>query len=364
MNKAFKPLNKIYYLCPDMKEASGGINVIYDHVIELNKNGHNAYIVHLQKEFGKINKKFGKDIKYLNFYYLDNMFKFEEGRPVEKIHNFASDDVIVIPEGFMNFFQLFKQFEVTSKKVLFAQGWSYIIPSMLNSFKQVVPFNALEIDKIMTVSDKVTQFIEDLNTTNPFDRKNIFKIPNYVETTLFNTDFGIEEIEEVIETEDGDLDIKTVSKPKEKKNRIAFMPRKGVDIKYYQAISLAQAMGKLNGWEVAVIANKTPEEVADILKESKIFLNMTDGEGFGLPALEALMCGCQVVGNAGLGSEEYLLNSDAYIPIEGDLSNPYYWVNAIEKAMNNEFDYNKGFENEYTKSNFSKELLSFYNKNI
>jgi len=227
-----------------------------------------------------------------------------------------------------------------------------------------VPFNALEIDKIMTVSDKVTQFIEDLNTTNPFDRKNIFKIPNYVETTLFNTDFGIEEIEEVIETEDGDLDIKTVSKPKEKKNRIAFMPRKGVDIKYYQAISLAQAMGKLNGWEVAVIANKTPEEVADILKESKIFLNMTDGEGFGLPALEALMCGCQVVGNAGLGSEEYLLNSDAYIPIEGDLSNPYYWVNAIEKAMNNEFDYNKGFENEYTKSNFSKELLSFYNKNI
>jgi hypothetical protein len=363
MNKPFKPLNKIFYLCPDMKEASGGINVIYEHVIELNKNGHNAYVVHLQQSFGKIDKKFGKDIKYLKFYYLDKMFKLEEGVPKEKIYNFMPDDIIVIPEGFMNFFQLFKQFEVKSKKVLFAQGWSYIIPSMMTAFKQVVPFAALEIDKVMTVSDKVTQFIKDLNTNQPLDEKTIVKVPNYIDPKLFNTDFGTEEIEEVIETEDGDLDIKTTSKPKEKKNKIAFMPRKGADLKYFQAISLAQAMGKLNGWEVSVIAQKTPEEVAELMKESKIFLNYTDGEGFGLPPLEALMCGCQVVGNAGLGSEEYLLDTDAYIPIEGDLNNPYNWLDALEKAIKNEdFDYNKGFENDYTKSNFSKELLGFYNK--
>jgi len=34
MSKSLKSMNKIFYLCPDMKEPSGGINVIYDHVIE------------------------------------------------------------------------------------------------------------------------------------------------------------------------------------------------------------------------------------------------------------------------------------------------------------------------------------------
>jgi len=330
----------------------------------LNKKGFKAYVVHLQKEFGKINKKFGKDLKYLNFYYLDKMFKIEDGQPKEKLYNFSKNDIIVIPEGFINFFQLFKQFDVQSKKILFAQGWSYIIPSMLNSFRQVVPFKALGIDKVLTVGDKVTQFIKDMNIQNSYNDEDIIKIPNYVDDKMFNTDFGMEKVEEVIETEDGDLDIKEVEKLKEKKNKIAFMPRKGVDIKYYQAISLAQSMGKMQGWEISVIAGKSPEEVAELLKEAKIFLNYTDGEGFGLPALEALMCGCQVVGNAGLGSEEYLNDSDAYTPIDGDLSNPYNWVSAVEKAINKDFDYNKGFKNNYTKTNFVENLVSFYNKNV
>jgi len=41
--------------------------------------------------------------------------------------------------------------------------------------------------------------------------------------------------------------------------------------------------------------------VADILRSSRVFLSFSQREGFGLPPLEALACGCAVVGYHGFG---------------------------------------------------------------
>jgi len=96
-------------------------------------------------------------------------------------------------------------------------------------------------------------------------------------------------------------------------------------------------MGVTMGWEFVPIIGKSPEEVAEILKSSKIFVNFTEGEGFGLPALESILCGNLYVGNAGLGGEDFLdddqVSGVAFHNYIGDNNNPYNWVDALKVAI-------------------------------
>ena len=43
------------------------------------------------------------------------------------------------------------------------------------------------------------------------------------------------------------------------------------------------------------IENKSRNEVAKILQESQLFVNLVYQEGFGLPSAEAMACGCPVI---------------------------------------------------------------------
>jgi glycosyltransferase involved in cell wall biosynthesis len=47
--------------------------------------------------------------------------------------------------------------------------------------------------------------------------------------------------------------------------------------------------------------------VAELLQRSKIFMSFSHFEGFGLPPLEAALCGNQVIGYTGQGGKEYWL---------------------------------------------------------
>jgi glycosyltransferase involved in cell wall biosynthesis len=43
------------------------------------------------------------------------------------------------------------------------------------------------------------------------------------------------------------------------------------------------------------------------LKESLLFLSFVNGEGLGLLAVEAMSCGCVVVGYDGMGGKEFFV---------------------------------------------------------
>ena len=250
--------------------------------------------------------------------------------------NFTENDVIVIPEGFPHIAVEFKQkYKIPSKIVMFAQGWLYLVPTLQGVFKGQIPnLKQLGIEKIISVSQSVNSYVKDMFG---YDENERFVVPNFVDTSIFNLDLGEEEVEEIIETEDGELNIAVTKKPREKKNQIAFMPRKGMEKWYGIFFSLAQNMGVTMGWEFVPIIGKSPEEVAEILKSSKIFVNFTEGEGFGLPALESILCGNLYVGNAGLGGEDFLdddqVSGVAFHNYIGDNNNPYNWVDALKVAI-------------------------------
>jgi glycosyltransferase involved in cell wall biosynthesis len=83
--------------------------------------------------------------------------------------------------------------------------------------------------------------------------------------------------------------------------RLATMPRK----RAAEAGQIMRLLGRrLDGWEVVEIDGRPETEVAEILRESPIFLALGRQEGFGLPAAEAMASGCYVVGFPGFGGRE------------------------------------------------------------
>ena len=76
-----------------------------------------------------------------------------------------------------------------------------------------------------------------------------------------------------------------------KKRQIALMPRKK-DADMKQVLGLLRYRGKLDGFTAVEIHDKSEAETAEILRDSMIFLSFSELEGWGLPPMEAMACGC------------------------------------------------------------------------
>jgi Glycosyl transferases group 1 len=100
--------------------------------------------------------------------------------------------------------------------------------------------------------------------------------------------------------------------------RIAFMPRRRAD-EAQAVLRLLELRGMLESWEVVPIEGRTEAEVADLLRRSRIFLSLSQLEGLGLPPLEALACGCLVVGFDGFAGREFFRPPFALSVEDGDV---------------------------------------------
>ena len=84
-------------------------------------------------------------------------------------------------------------------------------------------------------------------------------------------------------------------------------------------------------------------EVARLLQKSKIFLSFSELEGFGLPPLEAALCGNSVVGYTGESGKEYWTQPIFDEVYSGDLRT------YANKIINKVKDFNKdeNFSNKF-----------------
>ena len=114
-----------------------------------------------------------------------------------------------------------------------------------------------------------------------------------------------------------------------KRRRIAYMPRRRAT-EAAEVLGLLKLRGILSGWEVIAIDRQTETEVADLLRTSQIFLSFSEREGLGLPPLEALACGCLVVGYHGFGGREFFQEPFAIAVEDGDA---VAFVKAVEDIV-------------------------------
>lgn len=256
---------RILFICYDALRPSGGVKVIYAHVSHLVKNGYPAFVVH--QHLGFKPPWLSQEVRAL---YMEKTFQMHP------------NDIVVIPEDHRAALQAFQNIPV--RKFVFCQNHFYI-------FKGLEGHTSWEdygISGIFCCSEIIGDFISSL-----FKYDEVPVIHNAVDPDIFM--------------------------PREKRLQIAYMPRK----RPFEVEFMKNVFQRFNGQSGQVpwipMDGLTEGEVARVLGESSIFLSTSLYEGFGLPPLEAMACGCVVVGFHGWGGQEYATPENGYWCLEGNV---------------------------------------------
>ena len=258
-------MKSIIYICPTGKnKPTGGIKIIYRHVEILSK---------------LLSKKVDSKI----FHFEDFNFKcdwFPHNVNFKKNSTFDSTkEFVIIPEWMAVYHAKILQ-KANVKYGIFVQNGFYLHTKPKNNFSDEEINEAYEKAKIIiSYSDEITECIK---LTFPKSADKIFRIDISVDSKKFQY------TEEIV---------------KNKENLITYMPRKNRNHASKLLFILKQHLPK--NWEIKILDNLTESEVIKFFKKSKIFLSFAELEGFGLPPVEAALCGNSVIGYTGESGKEY-----------------------------------------------------------
>jgi hypothetical protein len=312
---------KIYILSPDSDIPCGGIKQLYRHADVLNNNGFEAFIIHAKENF--------------------RCTWFENNTRISYLTNAVvrKSDYLVVPEIYGELLSEHKEVGGTVKEleelinfsentVIFNQGCYLTFKGYSMAENNINPFMIKNsVIAVMVVSEDSKQYMH-----YAFPRIKVFRVHNSINSKLFFYQH-------------------------EKKKQICFMTRRLQD-DIIQVINILKYRDALGGFKLIPIENRTEREVAEIMKESLIFLSFSYQEGCPLPPMEAMACGCLVIGYDGRGGREYFGKEFSYAIEGGDIINFARTVEEIiirRNKNNDTFDRERQEASEYIKKNYSME---------
>ncbi len=247
------------------------------------------FIPPLPRESGGVNvlKQLGGHLYEAGF---EVVFVVREG-PADEINGVPAvlwDDmkldqntIWLVPEGWPN--ALAPGFQAGSRCFVYVQNWAF----MLSALPHDTNWNQLPV-QFLAVSDPVAWYIE-LVTGKDADI-----LRPGIDLELFHPSSDI---------------VQNPGKAVKGTVRVAWMPRKnkGMARQIRQTVEGMMAVRGINtkiSW--IEIEDRTPKEVAEILRSSHLYLATGFPEGLALPPLEAMASGCLVAGFGGLGGFDYM----------------------------------------------------------
>lgn len=324
----------IYFLCLVESQPIGGLRKIYDHVEMLNQMGHQAYVLHNKKGF-----RYDWFVSTAPIAYIESLFEpllifNDKGEVIEELPPISKEDILVVPETFA--YQIlpnadkFHFYSVIFNQNAYLTFITRPLPSSPFGSEDTAlstPYHSPYLLDTLVVSDENMDFL-----TYAFPGLSISRIH-------LGLDFAIFPFQEA------------------KKKQIAFMPRKSKEDSV-QVVNVIKSRNVLKDWTFVPIINKREEEVGQILKECAIFMSFSYQEGFGLPPIEALACGCLLVGYHGNAGIEYFDPSFSNCIPKGNIIE---YVEIVEKlALQYESHRKENLERmrrglEFVKKQYSKE---------
>jgi len=249
----------ILYVSHDVPAPSGGVRMLYRHVEALVAAGLDAAIVQPAQQFQPW---------------------FTSLAPVlgvERLQRLAPDDILVVPED--HHALLAELAGIPIRRYIFAQSFLLMAGPHLS-----VP---LDLTGCLAISPIVADYARMIYGVEPA------VVPNGIDTALFV--------------------------PRPKQLIIAYMPRRqAIDAEiirrgfHYHHPDLADIP-----W--LAIDGQSESATAELLGRAAIFLSLSPGyEGFGLPPLEAMACGCLVTGFHGIGGQAYATVENGAWVADGD----------------------------------------------
>ncbi|MAP27331.1 MAG: hypothetical protein CL578_00240 [Alteromonadaceae bacterium] len=261
----------------------GGIKVIYQHCLLLRELGFDAYPVLMGNYKGNF---FGYNVEYKTY--------------AEVSASVQPNDIVVATEFAPYQGLLFEK----AHKVLFLQNWIGLRVRLDEDDKHK-SYRDLGYDDVITCSDYCSRYvkehmgIEAKTITNGIDLEQFKQIP----TKRIN-------------------------------NRILAMSRKNPK-------DLEKIIQHLHNtsYEIKVVDGLTQAELINEYQKADIFLATGYPEGFSLPPIEAMACGCVVVGFTGGGGDEFMIPDEtALVAEDGDCETiieklHYLLTNSTEKEI-------------------------------
>lgn len=195
---------------------------------------------------------------------------------------FGENDIIVFPEIYGPYFGNVAK---GVKKVIYNQGcYQTFFGYDLDITKSATPY--LSSDLLATI----------VNSEDAFN----YLHHSFPKMPLFRVHYGI--------------DKQRFFYSEKKKKQLAFMPRR-LSVDLIQVINILKFRGALEGWELKPIDGMSEDKVAELMRESAVFLSFSINEGFGMPPAEAMACGCITIGYHGKGGREYF-KEDFSFPVQ------------------------------------------------
>lgn len=154
-----------------------------------------------------------------------------------------------------------------------------------------------------------------------------------------------------------------------KSRKIAYMPRKMPYLSRAVVAALA-GLTELEGYEFVAIDRMRPEEVSNVLADSLVFLSFVGLEGFGLPAAEAMLAGCLVIGFVGVGGAEFFTPQTGVVVSDSDAVKMVSAVRATLKEYESDprrLDSLRNYasryiETTYTEAAFRKSVVAAFSE--
>jgi glycosyltransferase involved in cell wall biosynthesis len=329
---------RVYFYCPPVNFASGGMGTLLRLAKNLKEDGFNVKLVYQPRldqraSYEDSMKESQKQKKQIQI----NVFeKFEptwmdfdidgieivplgDGEIIFNDQNrtkvqaqplaVSPEDLLIIPEGFPDVMQ--KTMQTACKRVVLAQSWFYV----LNAMQPGQTWQHFGIQDVISVSDAITEYLGSVmpglrvkNIKQGISRE-LFKVPEKMSAktpvVVYSANRGQEN------------KLKTVNLIK---TFYMFYPH----LRWVRFVELA---------------NMSREEFAERLSSSAFALYTDDIAGFGTLPLEAMACGTHVVGWASFGGKEYMNENNGFWTNNGDIFQTAEVLGvAIDKWLNGELD--------------------------
>lgn len=250
---------RVYYLAPSGMTPSGGVRVIYRHVDMLNSMGISAAVLHDRNGF-----RCG---------WFENDTRLQQ---LDSLH-FRANDILVVPECYGPGLQFLPD---DCRKMIFNQNAHHTFDQIpLNSSTAGHPLAGVHnILSLMTVSEDNAELLE-----YAFPDVRVEVVRNVVDSKLFHP--GLEG---------------------QHRHAIGYVPTRRAH-ELDQFLHIMRASGALDDgqWEFLPVTGMSELQVGEALQTCQLFVSLSEHEGFGLPAAEAMASGCYVVGFAGGGGREF-----------------------------------------------------------
>ncbi len=253
----------------------GGVKVAYQHVEMARELGYHAEMIRLGSYEGNF---FGFNVKPLHI------------RDVG--YTLRPEDTVICPE--------FIPYEglryVNCKKVLFVQNWRWIY-THFRPEDEGKSYCDLGYDALLSCSDYITELLN----REPDGR--VFQVPNFIDLNKF------------------------VTAPKARETGVVMaLPRKNPD----DLKAIIKACDTLQV-QFNLVDGVSEAEIIEQYQRSDVFLATGYPEGFALPPLEAMACGCAVVGFTGGAAREFMIDGEtALVAADGDTSAA---TTALQRVM-------------------------------